>query len=41
MADERVFVGDLTRKEFRQRIEQGIIKAAPPQPPNNIMNIWK
>ncbi len=28
MADERVFVGDLTRKEFRQRIEQGIIKAA-------------
>ena len=28
MADERVFVGDLTRKEFRQRIETGTIKAA-------------
>lgn len=28
MIDPRVFVGDLTRKEFRQRLEQGIIKAA-------------
>ena len=28
MTDQRVFVGDLTRKEFRQRMEQGIIKAA-------------
>ena len=28
MADQRVFVGDLTRKEFRERMEQGIIKAA-------------
>lgn len=28
MSDQRVFVGDLTRKEFRERIEQGIIKAA-------------
>ena len=28
MADQRVFVGDLTRKEFRQRMEQGTIKAA-------------
>ena len=28
MSDSRVFVGDFTRKEFRQRLEQGIIKAA-------------
>ncbi len=28
MSDQRVFVGDLTRKEFRERIEQGVIKAA-------------
>ena len=28
MADERVFVGDLTRKEFRERIAMGTIKAA-------------
>ena len=28
MADERVFVGDLTRKEFRERMQQGLIKAA-------------
>ena len=28
MADQRVFVGDLTRKEFRQRMQEGIIKAA-------------
>jgi len=28
MADQRVFVGDLTRKEFRERIEAGTIKAA-------------
>ena len=28
MADQRVFVGDLTRKEFRERMKQGIIKAA-------------
>ncbi len=28
MADERVFVGDLTRKEFRERMKAGIIKAA-------------
>ena len=28
MADQRVFVGDLTRKEFRERMEKGIIKAA-------------
>ena len=28
MVDERVFVGDLTRKEFRERMEQGTIKAA-------------
>lgn len=28
MTDQRVFVGDLTRKEFRQRIEAGTIKAA-------------
>ena len=28
MPDDRVFVGDLTRKEFRQRMEQGTIKAA-------------
>lgn len=28
MTDQRVFVGDLTRKEFRERMEQGIIKAA-------------
>ncbi|NKB67192.1 MAG: creatininase family protein [Candidatus Latescibacteria bacterium] len=28
MADTRVFTGDLTRKEFRQRMQQGTIKAA-------------
>ncbi len=28
MADERVFTGDLTRKEFRERMQQGVIKAA-------------
>jgi len=28
MEDRRVFVGDLTRKEFRERIEQGLIQAA-------------
>ena len=28
MSDERVFVGDLTRKEFRERIEAGTIEAA-------------
>lgn len=28
MADQRVFVGDLTRKEFRERMEKGTIKAA-------------
>ena len=28
MTDERVFVGDLTRKEFRERIQAGTIKAA-------------
>ena len=28
VADERVFIGDLTRKEFRERMEQGTIKAA-------------
>ena len=28
MADERVFVGDLTRREFRERIQAGTIKAA-------------
>ena len=28
MSDDRVFVGDLTRKEFRERMEQGTIKAA-------------
>jgi len=28
MEDRRVFVGDLTRKEFRERMEQGIIQAA-------------
>lgn len=28
MADQRVFVGDLTRKEFRERMEAGTIKAA-------------
>jgi creatinine amidohydrolase len=28
MSDERVFVGDLTRKEFRQRMQEGTIKAA-------------
>jgi creatinine amidohydrolase len=27
MSDDRVFVGDLTRKEFRERMEQGTIKA--------------
>ena len=27
MSDERVFVGDLTRKEFRELMEQGTIKA--------------
>ncbi len=28
MADERVFVGDLTRREFRERMQAGTIKAA-------------
>lgn len=28
MSDDRVFVGDLTRKEFRERMEQGVIQAA-------------
>lgn len=28
MADERVFIGDLTRKEFRERMRDGTIKAA-------------
>ena len=28
MADERVFIGDLTRREFRERIQAGTIKAA-------------
>ncbi|MBI4531327.1 MAG: creatininase family protein [Candidatus Latescibacteria bacterium] len=28
MVDERVFIGDLTRKEFRERMQQKIIKAA-------------
>ena len=28
MSDQRVFVGDLTRKEFRERIQNGTIKAA-------------
>ena len=28
MPDERVFVGDLTRKEFRERVQAGTIKAA-------------
>ena len=28
MADERVFVGDFTRREFRERMEAGTIKAA-------------
>jgi creatinine amidohydrolase len=28
MADQRVFVGDLTRKEFRERVEAGTIQAA-------------
>ena len=28
MADERVLVGDLTRKEFRERMQAGTIKAA-------------
>ena len=28
MPDNRVFVGDLTRKEFRERMEQGVIQAA-------------
>ncbi len=28
MADERILVGDLTRKEFRERMEAGTIKAA-------------
>ncbi|MBI2503091.1 MAG: creatininase family protein, partial [Candidatus Latescibacteria bacterium] len=28
MADERVFVGDLTRREFRERMKAGTIKAA-------------
>ena len=28
MADERVFVGDLTRTEFRERMESGTIEAA-------------
>ena len=28
MADERVFIGDLTRKEFRRCMQQGLIRAA-------------
>ena len=28
MSDDRVFVGDLTRKEFRERMQEGTIKAA-------------
>jgi len=28
MSDERVFIGDLTRKEFRERMNAGTIKAA-------------
>jgi creatinine amidohydrolase len=28
MPDERVLVGDFTRKEFRERMQQGVIKAA-------------
>jgi creatinine amidohydrolase len=28
MARERVFIGDFTRKEFRERMQQGVIKAA-------------
>ena len=28
MSDTRVFVGDLTRKEFRERMDAGTIKAA-------------
>lgn len=28
MTDERVFIGDLTRKEFRERMREGTIKAA-------------
>ena len=28
MSDERVFIGDLTRKEFRERMQAGTIKAA-------------
>lgn len=28
MSDQRVFVGDLTRKEFRQRLDAGTIRAA-------------
>ena len=28
MSDQRVFVGDFTREEFRERLEQGVIKAA-------------
>jgi creatinine amidohydrolase len=28
MADDRVFIGDFTRKEFRERMEGGLIKAA-------------
>jgi hypothetical protein len=26
--EERVFIGDFTRKEFRERMEAGLIKAA-------------
>ena len=28
MSDERVFVGDFTRREFRERMQQGVIRAA-------------
>ncbi len=28
MADERVFIGDLTRREFRERMQAGTIQAA-------------
>jgi creatinine amidohydrolase len=28
MGDDRVFIGDFTRKEFRERMEAGLIKAA-------------
>ncbi len=28
MSDERVFVGDFTRREFRERMQEGVIRAA-------------